>query len=242
MYYGFDYSYIILVLPAVILSIIAQILVKGSFSKYNKILSKRGITGAQAAQYLLQKNGIYDVQITHIKGSLTDNYNPSNKILSLSDSTYYSTSIAAIGVAAHETGHAIQHATGYKALSLRRTLVPAANIGSRFGPTIAILGIIFGNTAKASELFSLYQLITDIGIILFGIAVLFYLITLPVEFNASHRALKILDETNTLDEYELKGTKKVLTAAALTYIASALTAIGSLLRLILLSNSRNNRR
>lgn len=242
MYYGFDYTYIIFVLPAILLSLITQILVKSSFSRYNKVLSKRNTTGAQAAQLLLQKNGIYDVRISHISGSLTDNYNPSNKVLSLSDSTYSSASIAAIGVAAHETGHAIQHATGYKALGLRSTLVPAANIGSRFGPTLAILGIIFGNTAKASEIFSIAQLITNIGIILFGIAVLFYLITLPVEFNASRRALKILRDTNTLDKSELSGVRKVLSAAAMTYVASALTAIGSLLRLIILSNSRNNRR
>lgn len=242
MYYGFDYTYIIFVLPAVLLSIIAQIIVKGRFSHYDRVMSNRGITGAQAAQFLLQKNGIYDVKIAHIRGSLADNYNPSTKILSLSDSTFSSSSIAAIGVAAHETGHAIQHAKGYKALVLRSTLVPAANIGSRFGPTLAILGIIFGNTAKASEIFSICQLITNLGIILFSAAVLFYIITLPVEFNASHRALKILKETNTLDKRELAGVRKVLSAAAMTYVASALTAIGSLLRLIILSNSRNSRR
>lgn len=242
MYYGFDYSYMVFVLPAIILSIIAQILVKGRFSKYDRIISNKGITGAQAAQFLLKKNGIYDVKIARIRGSLTDNYNPSTKILSLSDSTFSSSSIAAIGVAAHETGHAIQHATGYKALALRRTLVPVANIGSQFGPTLAIVGIILGNTAKAVELFSICQLITNLGIILFATAVLFYLITLPVEFNASYRALHILRNTNTLDKKELAGVRKVLSAAALTYVASALTAIGSLLRLILLSNSRNNRR
>lgn len=242
MYYGFDYTYIIFVLPAILLSIIAQIMVKGRFAHYDRVMSNRGITGAQAAQFLLQQNGIYDVKIAHIRGSLSDNYNPSTKILSLSDSTYASSSIAAIGVAAHETGHAIQHATGYKALALRSTLVPVANIGSRFGPTLAILGIIFGNTAKASEIFSICQLITNLGIILFAAAVLFYIITLPVEFNASHRALKILKNTNTLDKKELSDVRKVLSAAAMTYVASALTAIGSLLRLIILSNSRNSRR
>jgi len=242
MYYGFDYTYIVFVLPAIILSIIAQVLVKSRFSHYDEILSHQNITGAQAAQFLLKKNGIYDVVVTHINGKLSDNYNPSTKVLSLSDSTYNSTSIAAIGVAAHETGHAIQHAIGYKALSLRSTLVPAANIGSRFGPTLAILGIIFGNTAKAAEMFSIWQLLTNIGLVLFAIAVLFYLITLPVEFDASRRALKILKATNTLENEELKGVRKVLSAAALTYVASALTALGSLLRLLILSNSRNSRR
>lgn len=237
-----DYTYLIFVLPAVLLSFVAQFLVKSRFAHFDKVISKRGINGAQAAQYLLKKNEIYDVKIAHIKGSLTDNYNPSTKVLSLSDSTFNSTSIAAIGVAAHETGHAIQHATNYKPLGLRRTLVPVANFGSRFGPTLAILGIIFGNTASAAQYFSICQLITNIGLLLFGGAVLFYIITLPVEFNASRRALKILKEANVLDKKELSGVRKVLSAAAMTYIASALTAIGSLLRLIFIANSRNNRK
>ena len=237
--YGIDYTYIIFVVPALILSLIAQVLVKGRFSRFDKVISKRNLTGAQAAQLLLQKNNIYDVKIVHINGQLSDNYNPSTKILSLSDSTYNSTSIAAIGVAAHETGHAIQHAVGYSPLSLRSTLVPAANIGSQFGPTLAVLGIIFGGTSKASDYISIFQLITNIGIILFSLAVLFYIITLPVEFNASRRALKILRDSNTLNTTELKGVKKVLSAAAMTYVASAITAIGSLIRSIVLSNRRH---
>lgn len=237
--YGIDYTYIIFVVPALILSLIAQVLVKGRFSRFDKVISKRNLTGAQAAQLLLQKNNIYDVKIVHINGQLSDNYNPSTKILSLSDSTYNSTSIAAIGVAAHETGHAIQHAVGYSPLCLRSTLVPAANIGSQFGPTLAVLGIIFGGTSKASDYISIFQLITNIGIILFSLAVLFYIITLPVEFNASRRALKILRDSNTLNTTELKGVKKVLSAAAMTYVASAITAIGSLIRLIVLSNRRH---
>lgn len=237
--YGIDYTYIIFVVPALILSLIAQVLVKSRFSRFDKVISKRNLTGAQAAQLLLQKNNIYDVKIVHINGQLSDNYNPSTKILSLSDSTYNSTSIAAIGVAAHETGHAIQHAVGYSPLSLRSTLVPAANIGSQFGPTLAVLGIIFGGTSKASDYISIFQLITNIGIILFSLAVLFYIITLPVEFNASRRALKILRDSNTLNTTELKGVKKVLSAAAMTYVASAITAIGSLIRLIVLSNRRH---
>lgn len=240
--YGYDYSYFIFILPAVLLSLFANMLVKGRFSRYDTIKCSNHFTGAQAAQFLLQKNHIYDVRIEHIRGSLTDNYNPSKKILSLSDSTFNNSSIAAIGVAAHETGHAIQHATGYGPLSLRSTLVPVANIGSQFGPTLAILGIIFGNTAQSAELFSLCQLLTNLGIILFGAAVLFYLITLPVEFNASRRALQTLKATGVLQGQELSGARKVLSAAALTYVASALTAIGSLLRLLFLSNSRKSRR
>ncbi len=233
----FDYTYLIFVLPAVLLSLWASSAVNSRFSKYNKVHSKKGITGAQAAALLLKANGIYDVKIRHIGGNLTDNYNPGTKILSLSDSTYSSSSIAAIGVAAHETGHAIQHKVGYAPLGLRSTLVPVANIGSRFGPILVMLGLGFGYFG-ASESIAIAQLIMNIGILLFGGAVLFYLITLPVEFNASRRALHILKKTGTLDSQELAGTRKVLWAAAMTYVASALTAIGQLLRLIVISQRR----
>ncbi len=236
MYY--DYTYLIFILPALLLSLWAQVMVKSRFAKYDKVTCKRSFTAAQAAQYLLKANGITDVKIAHIRGNLTDNYNPSTKVLSLSDSTINSTSIAAIGVAAHETGHAIQHATGYKPLELRRTLVPAANIGSRFGPLLVVLGIIWGTAANATTYGPLAQLISNIGIGLFSLSVGFYLITLPVEFNASNRALKLLQEANVMDKEEIKGTRKVLGAAAMTYVASALSAIGSLLRLIVLSNRR----
>ena len=237
-----DYTVLLFVLPAALLSMYAQFLVKNRFSTYDKVKSKRGITGAQAAKYLLQKNGITDVKIAHINGSLSDNYNPTNKVLSLSDSTFNSTSIAAIGVAAHETGHAIQHATNYSPLNLRKTLIPVANLGSKIGPTLAVIGIAMGQTAEAQSNLSLFQLISNIGLLLFGGAVLFYLVTLPVEYNASNRALKILKESNTLDSEELKSTKKVLSAAALTYVASALTAIGSLLRLLLITKSNKRQR
>lgn len=234
-----DITYLVFVLPAVILSLVAQYMVKNRFATYNKVLSRRGVTGAEAAGLLLRANGITDVRIQHISGALTDNYNPGTKILNLSDSTYASTSIAAIGVAAHETGHAIQHKVGYGPLVLRSTLVPAANIGSRFGPTMAILGIMFGAGSQSAA--GIWQLITNIGILLFAMAVAFYIVTLPVEFDASRRALKILKDTGTLDSEELSGTRKVLWAAAMTYVASALTAIGNLIRLILLSNRRNRR-
>ncbi len=234
-----DSTYLIFVLPAVILSLIAQYMVKNRFASYSRVMSRRGVTGAQAAALLLRANGITDVNIQHISGSLTDNYNPSTKILSLSDSTYSSTSIAAIGVAAHETGHAIQHNVGYAPLALRSSLVPAANIGSRFGPAMAILGIMFGASSQSAA--GIWQLVTQIGLILFTAAVAFYIITLPVEFDASHRALKILRETGTLEGEELSGARKVLWAAAMTYVASALTAVGNLIRLVILSNSRRRR-
>ena len=239
---GLDWYYLVLVVPAMILSIVASYMVKSRFAAYDKIRSKKNISGAMAAKILMQANGIDDVQIKRISGSLTDNYNSTDKTLNLSDSTYSSTSIAAVGVAAHETGHAIQDKTKYAPLGLRHSLYPVANIGSRFGPTLAILGILFGASANVSNssFAAIASIITKVGIVLYIAAVLFYIVTLPVEFNASSRALKILKETGTLDSEELSGVKKVLWAAAMTYVASALTAIGSLIRLILISN-RNKR-
>ena len=223
----FDYYYLILVVPALLISIFAQFKVKSTFSKYAKKMSEKNITGTQAAAYLLKVNGIADVKLGRIKGDLTDHYDPTDKTLRLSDSTYNSTSIASIGVAAHETGHAIQHAKKYFPLVFRRVLVPIANIGSSAGPWLAILGIVMS-----------FPLLTDIGILLFAGAVLFYLVTLPVEFNASNRALKILKQNNVLSSDELKGVKKVLSAAAMTYVASALVAMANFLRLVLISRNR----
>ena len=239
-----DLSYLILVLPALLLSIWASSAVKSRFAKYDRIPVKKGVTGAQAAQILLRANGINDVKIARIGGCLTDNYNPTTKTLSLSDATYSSSSIAAVGVAAHETGHAIQHNTGYFPLSFRRMLVPVANLGSRLGPWLAIAGIGFGYSGYAEENFQFCQLITNIGLLLFSGATLFYVVTLPVEFNASWRALKILKGAGVFtDRSEAEGAKKVLWAAAMTYVASALQSIGSLLRLILIViRSRGRRR
>jgi Zn-dependent membrane protease YugP len=222
-----DVYYLILVVPTLILSFIAQIKVKSTFAKYSKISCSHKITGQDAAALLLRTNNISNVKIEGVSGSLTDHYDPSKKVLRLSQPVYGSPSIAAVGVAAHETGHAIQHAVAWGPLVMRSTLVPVANIGSSIGPWLAIAGLGFS-----------LPLLVNIGIILFSGAVLFYVITLPVEFNASDRAIKILRSNNVLSEQELKGVKKVLTAAALTYVASALTAIMSLLRLVLLSKRR----
>jgi len=223
----FDYYYLILVVPTLILSLIAQILVKSTFSKYSRVKCSRNITGQDAALLLMKANSIRDVAVEPVRGSLTDHYDPGAKKLRLSEPVYGQPSIAAVGVAAHETGHAIQHAVNYGPLVLRSTLVPMANIGSSLGPWLAIAGIFFS-----------LPLLINIGIVLFGAAVIFYVVTLPVEFNASARALAILRSGNVLTKEELTGVKKVLTAAALTYVASALTAIMSFLRLILLSRSR----
>ena len=223
----FDYYYLILVVPTLILSVIAQIMVKSTFHKYSNIHCSRNITGQNAAQLLLRDNSINNVSIEPVHGSLTDHYDPRSKKLRLSEPVYDHSSIAAVGVAAHETGHAIQHATHYGPLVLRSTLVPVANIGSSLGPWIAVAGIFLS-----------YPILTNLGLLLFGGAVVFYLVTLPVEFDASARALALLRNGNVLTQEELKGVKKVLTAAALTYVASALTAIMSFLRLVLISRGR----
>ncbi len=224
----FDYYYLVLIVPTLLLSLIAQILVKSTFSKYSKVKSEKGITGREAAALLLRTNNIENIAIEPVEGSLTDHYDPGSKVLRLSQPVYQNNSIAAIGVAAHETGHAIQHARGYGPLGIRSALVPAANIGSSFGPWLAVIGLIVS-----------IPVLVDIGIILFSAAVLFYLITLPVEFNASSRAIAILRNNSVLSEQELTGVKKVLTAAALTYVAAALGAIMNLVRLLLLRRNRN---
>ena len=223
----FDYYYLVLVVPTLLLSLYAQFKVKSAFSKYSQVQTMRKISGKEAAALLLRSNSISDVSIQRIGGSLSDHYDPSHKVLCLSDPVYDKTSIAAVGVAAHETGHAIQDKEKYAPLVLRSTLVPVANIGSTAGPYLALAGIIFR-----------MNLLLNIGIILFACAVLFYLITLPVEIDASRRALKVLEHNAVLNQEELKGAKKVLSAAALTYVASALTAMANLLRLILISRDR----
>ncbi len=226
-YFYMDQYYIILVVPAVIISFIASIRVKGTFNKYKKVGNSKNMTGAEVAKYLLQANGIYDVRVSRVSGELTDHYDPRKKELRLSDSTYSSISVAAIGVAAHETGHAIQHNVNFGPLALRSYMVPVANLGSQAGPTLAILGLVMS-----------WSVLINIGLLLFAVAVLFYLITLPVEFNASKRAIESLDKHNILIGNELNTAKKVLSAAALTYVASALVAIANFLRLLLLAGNR----
>ena len=230
MYYGFDWTYVVLVLPCVLLSLWASANVNSTFKKYAKQYSCRGLTGAEAAQRVLYANGIRDVQITRISGNLTDHYNPSNKTLNLSDSVYGSTSVAAVGVAAHECGHAIQHQQGYVPLTLRSAIVPVANIGSTLAWPLILIGLFFTSNTGT--------FLIDLGILCFSFAVLFQLVTLPVEFNASHRALRILGEQGILSDSELPYTRKVLKAAALTYVASAAASILQLLRLVLLFGGR----
>lgn len=219
----FDPTYF-LVIIGIIICAIASARVNSTFRKYSRYRSTTGMTGAQAAIRILQAEGINDVTVVHVAGNLTDNYDPRTKTVHLSDATYASDSVAAIGVAAHECGHVVQHAKGYAPLAVRTALVPAANIGSVIGIPICILGLLLGSN----------QTLIDIGIWVFSFAVLFQLVTLPVEFNASHRALVLTDELGILNDEEVSDTRKVLNAAAMTYVASAFASILQLLRIILL--------
>lgn len=226
-YYGFDWTYILVLIGAV-LSMIASARVNSTFNKYKRVRSMTGMTGAEAAQRILHQNGIYDVTVENVSGNLTDHYDPRNKVLRLSDATYSSQSVAAIGVAAHECGHALQHNDEYLPLRIRSAIVPVANFGSRLGIPIILLGVLLGSN---------YMLI-QIGIWVFSLAVLFQIITLPVEFNASRRAVGMVEQYGILSGEELKHTRKVLSAAALTYVAAAAASILQLLRLILLFGGR----
>lgn len=228
-YYYWDPTYILVVIGAVI-CMIASARVKGTFNKYSQLRSMSGMNGAQVAQRVLQAAGIYDVQVRHVSGSLTDHYDPRTKTVNLSDPVYNATSVAALGVAAHECGHAIQHAKSYAPLSIRSALVPIANFGSMLAWPVILIGLFF-NTRSSG-------LIIDIGILLFSAAVLFQLVTLPVEFDASRRALVMLRTQGILADDELKYTRRVLKSAALTYVASAAAAVLQLLRIILITNGR----
>lgn len=228
-YYYWDPTYILVVIGAVI-CMIASARVKGTFNKYSQLRSMSGMNGEQVAQRVLQAAGIYDVQVRHVSGSLTDHYDPRTKTVNLSDPVYNATSVAALGVAAHECGHAIQHAKSYAPLSIRSALVPIANFGSMLAWPVILIGLFF-NTRSSG-------LIIDIGILLFSAAVLFQLVTLPVEFDASRRALVMLRTQGILADDELRYTRRVLKSAALTYVASAAAAILQLLRIILITNGR----
>lgn len=235
-YYGFDMSYILLVLPCILISLWASANVKNTFNKYSKKYAARQITGAQAAQRVLQSNHISNVRIEKVSGQLTDHFDPRSNVIRLSDQVYDSTSIAAIGVACHEAGHAVQHATHYAPIKLRSAVIPITNIGSKLAMPLILIGILLSYLGNFS-----YTLVY-IGIGCFALTLLFELITLPVEFNASRRAINAIDEYGILTSDEIKGAKKTLTAAALTYIAAAAVTLAQLLRLILLFGNRGRRR
>lgn len=226
----YDYYYFILVIPAMLVSLWAQIRVKGTYGKMSKLQNTRGLTGAQAAQRVLSYYGINDVRIEPVAGSLTDHYDPRDNVIRLSQGVYNASTIAAVGIACHEAGHAAQHAESYKPIAVRNAILPVANIGSSSGLWIAVIGLMLN-----------WTILVQIGIILYAFVALFQLVTLPVEFNASSRALKVIDETGMLQGEEYKGARKVLSAAAMTYVAALLVSIMSLLRLILRARSNNRR-
>ena len=237
-----DILYIVLVLPTVIFALIAQTMVKSAFSRYSSVYARRGMTGADVARFILWNAGISDVMICQTQGSLTDHYDPARKTLNLSESVYGVSSIAADGVAAHECGHAIQHATGYFPLQIRNTIIPVTNIGSKLSMPLIVIGVIVATLTYGSALGELGTFFIFLGILLYGLAVVFQVLTVPVEFNASRRALTILEGSQILDSDEMAGARKVLRAAAMTYVAAMAQALASLLRLILIFIGKGNRR
>ena len=231
-FYYFDYSYFLFMLPALILSLYAQIKVNSTFAKYSKIKNSNGLTGSEAAYKVLTQNGVTNVAVEHISGNLSDHFDPQTNIIRLSDSVYPSNSVAAVGVAAHEAGHAVQYANNYAPMKFRRVLVPITNIGSTLSIPLIFIGLLLPIQ---------YDFIVNIGIALFSFAVLFQLVTLPVEFDASRRAIATLEQSGTLYDEELIGAKKVLSAAAMTYLAATFSAVMSLFRLILIAGNRRGR-
>lgn len=227
MYY--DWTYLLIMLPCFILSLICSASVKSNFSKYSKVNNSRGLTGAQAAQQVLNAHGVTGVRIEPVSGKLTDHFDPRTNVIRLSESVYNARTVSAVGVACHEAGHAVQHAEGYVPNKIRSAIVPVANIGSRLSWIVLVVGMLLPVQ---------FNFVITIGIVLFSASVVFTLITLPVEFNASSRALKTIQSTGMLNESEYAGAKKVLTAAAMTYVAAAATSIMQLLRLILIFGSR----
>lgn len=218
-----DYWYLVLVVPTLILGMIAQSMVSSSFKKYSRVYSRTGYTASEVARQILSRNGLSHIQVVPIRGELTDNYNPQTQTVSLSESVYNSNSVASIGVAAHEVGHAIQHAKGYTPIKIRSAILPITNFGSSISPILILLGLVLGMNSLAI-----------FGVILFSTVALFQLVTLPVEFNASKRALQTLKQDGILVGDELSGARKVLSAAAMTYVAALITSLANLLRLVLI--------
>lgn len=234
-YYGFDWTYLTLVLPCILLSLWASASVKNTFKRYSTQYSVRKITGADAAARVLRNNGVQNVRIERISGNLTDHFDPKTNVIRLSDSVYDSTSTAAIGVACHEAGHAVQYATHYGPIKLRAAIIPVTNFGSKIAMPLILLGILLSFAGNLS-----YTLVY-LGIACFGLSLVFQLITLPVEFNASSRAIRAITEAGILSSQELVGAKKTLKAAAMTYVAATAVALAQLLRLIVLFGGRRRR-
>ena len=233
--YGFDWTYIVLVLPCIILSMWASSTVNSTFKKYSCVMSYRQITGAEAAQRVLSANGVRNVRIERVGGNLTDHYDPRTNVIRLSDSVYNSTSVAAIGVACHEAGHAVQYAENYAPIKFRAAIIPITNLGSKLAMPLILAGLLFNFLGSFS------YTIVYLGIACFGLSLVFQLVTLPVEFNASRRAMNTIESSNILSNEEQRGARKTLKAAAMTYVAATAVALAQLLRLIVLFGGRRRR-
>lgn len=231
-YYGFDWTYLVLVLPCILLSLWASANVNSTFKKYSKQYSSRRLTGAEAAQRVLSANGVYGVRIERVSGNLTDHYDPRTNVIRLSDSVYSNTSTAAIGVACHEAGHAVQYAENYAPIKLRAAIIPLTNFGSKIAMPLILAGILMTFLGSFSDT------LVYLGIAAFGLSLVFQIVTLPVEFNASRRAMQAIESSNLLTAEEQRGARKTLTAAALTYVAATAVALAQLLRLILMFGGR----
>ena len=230
----FDWTYVVLVLPCILFSLIASSSVNSTFNKYSKQFSRRGITGSQAAERVLRANGVTGVQITRVAGNLTDHFDPKSNVIRLSDSVYGSTSTAAIGVACHEAGHAVQYAADYAPIKLRAAIIPVTNIGSKLAMPLILIGLLLSAFENVSSGF------VYLGIACFGLSLVFQLITLPVEFNASRRAMRAIEDGELLTAEEQRGARKTLTAAAMTYVAATAVALAQLLRLLVLFGRRRD--
>ena len=234
-YYGFDMTYLILVLPCIILSLWASANVNSTFKRFSKQFSSRRITGAEAARRVLAANGVSGVRIERVSGNLTDHFDPKTNVIRLSDSVYDASSVAAIGVAAHEAGHAVQYAQNYAPIKLRAAIIPATNIGSKLAMPLILLGVLFGVAGEYN-----YTLVY-IGIACFALSLVFQLVTLPVEFNASRRAMQAIENANILTQEERRGARKTLTAAAMTYVAATAVSLAQILRLLIIFGGGNRR-
>lgn len=231
-YYGFDWTYVVLVLPCILLSLWASANVNSTFKRYSGQYSRRGLTGAQAAERVLRSNGVTNVRIERVSGNLTDHFDPRSNVIRLSDNVYGNTSTAAIGVACHEAGHAVQYAQDYAPIRIRAAVIPATNLGSKLAMPLILLGLLIGFKGDLSY-FLVY-----LGIGCFGLSLVFQLVTLPVEFDASRRAMAAIAQSELLTEEEQRGARKTLTAAALTYVAATAVALSQLLRLLILFGGR----
>lgn len=228
-FFYFDYYYLILVVPTLIFAVFTQIWLKNTYKKYSGLRNAKGLTGADAAMNVLRHYQIYDVKIEHISGRMTDHYDPRTKVIRLSDGVYNGTSIAAVGIACHEAGHAAQHANGYVPIKIRNAIIPICNIGSMAGIPLAIIGLFLSS-----------ELLINVGLLLYSFVAIFQLATLPVEFNASARAISVIKDSGMLMADEVPGAKKMLTAAAMTYVAALATSLANLLRLLLIFGRRND--